>query len=315
MPEIFGSASYYGIGKILKKYSKFPVWLPLPVNVQHGFLGRRATSHDALKSAPENWYWDEETLKSHMKFFPGIKGRTVGSPFLYLLRCINRSGGSNTEKKGTIVFPAHSSAFTKVTSDFNSFADQLSELPEKFHPITICAYHIDYERGDYKPFMERGFGIVTNGSGLYDTTFLYNFINNVKDKKFAISNSHSSALYFSSALGVIAYHMGPAFDVDNKDPHTMIIDLNREGQNCLDRFPEYFSFPNANIELQQKCVMQILGQDYLLDSKEMKRILWRKAFTRNYVVTLIKTFTTRFLVSMKRFLRIPKFRLSGNENQ
>lgn len=308
MPEIFGSASYYGIGKILKQYSNFPVCLPLPVNVQHGIVGRGVSEHDALKNAPENWYWDEETFKSHLRFFPGIKGRTVGAPFLYFLRCINYSRPRLAERSGTIIFPAHSSAFVKVSSDFNSFADQISELPEKFHPITVCAYHIDFERGDYQPFIDRGFEIVTNGNNLYDTNFLYNFISNVKGKKFAISNSHTSALYFSSALDLIAYQLGPVPDVDNKDPHMMFIDLNKEGQDGLGGLRGCFAFSNEDFEKQRKYVMQVLGQDCLLDPKEMKMLLWRQTFTLKYVIALFRAFTFFFLISLKKFLRIPKFR-------
>lgn len=315
MPEIFGSASYYGIGKILRQYSDFPVWLPLPVNVQHGFLGRRVTAHDALKGAPENWYWDEETLKSHLKFYPEITGRTVGAPFLYLLRCINHSRPRSDERSGTIVFPAHSSAYMRVSSDFDLFASQLSALPEKYHPITVCAYHIDFERGDYKPFVDRRFEIVTNGDSLYDTSFLYNFIKNVKYKKYAISNSHSSALYYSSALGLIAYFMGPAFDVDDNDPNTGGVDLNREEQSCIDQFREYFAFPNAEFEMQQKCAMQILGQDYLLDPGEMKRLLWRNTITIKYFITMMKRVLFFFLIPLKKFLRIPSFRRSKSKHR
>jgi len=303
LPEIFGSASYYGIGKILRQYSNFPAFLPLPVNVQHGFLGRRVTQHDALKTAPENWYWDEGTLKSHLKFFQGITGRTVGAPFLYLLGSINYSQFSFAERSGTIVFPAHSSAFVKVSSDFNSFADQLSQLPEEFHPITVCAYHIDFERGDYQPFIDRGYEIVTNGNSLYDSSFLYNFINNVKDKKFTISNSHSSTLYYSSAMGVMAYHLGPVPEVDHRDPHKMDADLQGDEKHCLDGFREFFAFPNANFKIQHNFVMEMLGQDYLLDPKEMKKLLWRKTFTFKYLVALLRTLMFCSLAPLKKSLR------------
>ena len=307
MPEIFGSASYYGIGKILKQYSNFPVHLPLPVNVQHGIVGMRVSKHDALQNAPENWYWDKETFKAHLNFFPEIKGRTVGAPFLYLLRYLNYSRLPQSERSGTMVFPSHSSALIKVSSDFESFADQLSELPEKFHPITVCAYHIDFERGDYQPFIDRGYEIVTNGSSLYDTTFLYNFISNVKDKKFAISNSNSSSLYFSNALGVMAFQLGPDPDIDHKDPNITGIALSKEEQYGLGGFQEYFAFPNANYEVQHKLVAHLLGQDYLLSPRELKRLLWRNAFTIKYVVTMIKSVALFFLIPLKNFLRIPSF--------
>lgn len=314
MPEIFGSASYYGIGKILKQYSNFPVCLPLPVNVQHGIVGRKVSEHDALQGAPENWYWDRETCEFHISAFPGVKGRKVGAPFLYLLQYINYSKHPMAQRSGTIVFPSHSSAFVKVSADFSTFADQLNELPEKYHPITVCAYHIDFERGDYQPFIDRGFKIVTNGNSIYDTTFLYNFIDNVKDKRFSIANHISTSLYLSSAMGVVSCQMGPTPDFDNKDPHLIGVDLNKEEQRDLDEFARFFPFPDEDYKIQQKFVAEMLGQDYLLSPEEMKKLLWRNVVSIKYVIGLFKFGFITPIIFLKRFLRtsmFPRFKKSG----
>jgi hypothetical protein len=301
--EIFGSASYYGIGKILKEYSRFPVFLPLPVNIQHGFVGERVSSHDARRDAPENWFWDEKTFRLHIDSFPEIKGRTVGAPFLYLLRLVEYSELPANEKKGSIVFPSHSSAFVKVSADFNSFADQLGRLTEEFHPITICAYHIDLERGDYQPFIDRGYQVVTNGRSLYDESFLRNFLVNVKDKKYAISNIISSSLFFSNALGVISYRMGPVPDFDNKDPHLKHIEIKKEEQRDWDELGRYFVFPKVDFQFQRSCVDRILGKDLLLAPDQMRKLLWRNFFSIKYILMIFKTFIYFCINSIRKYFK------------
>ena len=311
MPEIFGSASYYGIGKILKQYSNFPAFLPLPVNVQHGYVGGWVHRHDARRDAPENWFWDEYTRKSHEKSFAGIKGRTVGAPFLYLLRNINYSSLQLEEKRGTIVFPAHSSALVKVSADFKAFAEQLERLPDEFHPITVCAYHIDLDRGIYQPFIDKGFKLVTNGSSLYEKAFQDNFINNSKDKKFAISNNICTALLFSNALGLHSYLLGPGIRLDSKDPHFQGVDQRDNAKKYRIEIAEYFTFPHADYEAQKKMVLKLLGQDHMLSSQEMNKLLWNHALSLKYILVLLKTPVLSVLFRLKAFLRIPSIRSLG----
>ena len=308
MPEIFGSASYYGIGKILKQYSNFPAFLPLPVNVQHGYVGGGVHRHDARRDAPENWFWDEYTRKSHMKSFPGIKGRTVGAPFLYLLRNINYSSLQQTEKSGTIVFPSHSSALVTASADFNAFAEQLEQLPDEFHPVTVCAYHIDLDRGVYQPFIEKGFKVVTNGRNLYEKAFQDNFIKNAKDKKFAISNNICTALCFSNALGLISYRLGPDFYIESKDPHFQEVYRRDKAEKYRAYIGEYFIFPDAEYDVQKKMVLRLLGQDHMLSPEEMNKLLWSHAISIKYAVVLIKITVLSCLFRLKAFLGIPSIR-------
>jgi hypothetical protein len=311
LPEIFGSASYYGIGKILRQYSNFPAFLPLPVNVQHGYVGGGVHRHDARRDAPENWFWDEYTRKSHMKAFPGIKGRTVGAPFLYLLRNINYSSLQKTEKSGTIVFPSHSSALVTVSADFGAFAQQLEQLPDDFHPITVCAYHIDLDRGVYQPFIDKGFKVVINGRSLYEKAFQDNFIDNAKDKKFAISNKICTALFFANALGLISYQLGPASVSEICDPHYLETIKKDKLEKYNATVEEYFTFPDAEYEVQKKFVLQQLGQDHMLSPEEMNKLLWSHAISIKYAVVLIKITVLSLLFRLKKFLRIPSIRFFG----
>lgn len=44
------------------------------------------------------------------------------------------------------------------------FYKQLKNLPEKFHPITICLHHCDIETGKLLPYIKKGFHVVPAGN-------------------------------------------------------------------------------------------------------------------------------------------------------
>lgn len=217
MKEIYSPVKFYGINQILKRYAGFPRQLPLPVHVQHGWT-IIVYELDAKEEAPENWYWSKWLENKYRAQFKSINTRAVGSPFLYLLRLMNYTEDSTSKKEGSIVFPCHSSGLVKVDCNYEEYASRLDNLPPHYKPITVCMYYLDLEKGVDKPFRERGFNIVTNGSresnSLGKNSFLERFIANTQDKLYAFSNQLGSALLFSTAMGLTSYYFGPNISID-----------------------------------------------------------------------------------------------------
>ncbi len=165
MKEFYSSVTYYGIGKIIKKYANFPEKLPLPVGIQHGWT-IFPSKHDARSDAAENWYWSNEIEQKYQQKYQGLNTKAIGAPFLYLLKIINYSELPLSQRKGSIVFPSHSSALIGMECDFHEYAAMLDSLPDEYKPITVCIYHLDRDKGLDKPFLERGFEVITNGTNL-----------------------------------------------------------------------------------------------------------------------------------------------------
>ena len=297
MRELYGSANYYGIGDIVKKYAKFPVFLPFPVAIQHGW-SNFANKHDACFDASENWYWSNRIEQQYQQKFAGLNTRAVGSPFLYLLKLMGYREDSK-QRRGSIVFPSHSANFVSMECDFEHYADLLDRLPDEYKPITVCVYHLDVDKGLDKPFADKGFEIVTNGTSIYETKFLENYILNTQNKKYAFSNQMTSALLFASAMGLKSFFHGPAFITKSTDPHLEGVDYNQYHRQWESEYRQYFAFPDCDLAAQQELAAKELGKDAVLSPWQMKWLLWRWVLTKPY----LKYLTHRLHIFLASWLR------------
>ena len=289
MREFYASARYYGIGKILRDYCGFPYYLPLPVSVQHGWYFW-AIKHDAIKHASENWYWSKDIEQKHSKAFNYIKTRTVGSPFLYLLENLKYNEVPFNMRKGSIVFPAHSASSNRAAFNYEVYANLLDQLPDIYKPITVCVYYLDLKRGITQPFIKKGFNVVSNGNSLYDEDFLLRFVNNAKDKQYALANDRTSALLYASAMGLRAYYYGPKVKrfVDIEQISEDII--RDENYNYLleeEKWNSYFIFPKFDEEIQRAYCDDILGKKNLLPRRKMKLLLFKLLFNWRYIYMIL----------------------------
>lgn len=287
MKEFFREATYYGTGKIMRLYSGFPGFLPLPVSIQHGWAMSTSPVH-AIKDAPENWYWSVEAEARYANAYPTISTRTSGAPFLYLLRLLNYQPLPVEEQQGSIVFPSHSTFQIGMVCDFDQYAAALVALPAQYHPITVCLYYTDYNQGLAEPFLRQGLPVVTNGPTHLDDNFLWNFMRNVHGKRYIFSNQMSSSLLFGVAMNLTAHFWGPEFQVFNPNKFWEHRDFNQYHRAWEEQFKDVFRFLDPDPALQKRAVAAELGQDRLLSPREMQRLLWRLTFHPNYRQQLLK---------------------------
>ncbi|MGK7894837.1 MAG: hypothetical protein AB4372_14780 [Xenococcus sp. (in: cyanobacteria)] len=295
MKEFYGSATYYGIGQIIKTYADFPAFIPLPVSIQHGWINF-ACKHDARFDAAENWYWSNRIEQKYREKFAGLNTRVVGAPFLYLLKNLNYSELSPSQRKGSIVFPSHSATLIGMECDFDKYADMLDRLSDEYKPITVCIYYLDRDKGLDKPFLERGFEVVSNGPSVYETNFLKNYIINTQDKKYAFSNQMTSALLFASAMGLKSFFYGPSFITNSIEPNIEGMNYTEHHRQWESEYSKYFAFPNCNLEAQQKFAARELGRDTMLSPSEMRRLLWHLVFKKPYLIMGLKKLIKRWII-------------------
>lgn len=291
MAEFFVGTDYYGIGQIIRAYSGFSRRLPLPVSIQHGWY-YIPSEDDAQKYASENWLWTKDMEQMQESAFKDIRTRAVGAPFLYLLKNIDYRELPLSSRKGSIVFPIHSSDFERISLDYKLYAEMLDDLPDLYKPITVCLYYLDLKQGVDDPFLRKGFTVVSNGSSLYDNDFLFNFVNNTKEKLYAFSNtdpSHpSSALIYASYMGLTSYHYGPPVKEE-----LGVADLVGFKKTAHDHIRyECFAFPGADYREQRNYSEEVLGLQYMLSAGEMKKLLYRLIFNwRYFFVVFIRLVT------------------------
>lgn len=281
MKEFFREATYYGTGKIMRLYSGFPRVLPLPVSIQHGWAMGTSPVH-AIKEAPENWYWSVEAEARYADAYPTIGTRTSGAPFLYLLRWLNYQPLPVAEQQGSIVFPSHSAYAIDMVCDFDQYATALVALPAAYHPITVCLYYTDYNRGLAEPFLRQGLPVITNGPTHLDDNFLWNFVRNVHGKRYIFSNQMSSSLLFGATMNLTAHFWGPEFQAFNPREFWKDRNFNQYHRTWEARFQEVFRFPDPDPVRQKRVVAEELGNARMLSPRQMRRLLWQLIFHAKY---------------------------------
>jgi len=302
MRELFFPTTFYGNGDIIRKYCRFTTLLPLPILLQHGW-NIKPTNHDAVTDAPENWYWNEKLRELYTTSFPQLSTRAVGAPFLYLLELLKYRELPIDTRKGSIVFPSHSSALCEMNCDFQEYATILEQLPEEYKPITVCLYHIDQEKGFDKIFLDRGFSITSNGKGIHDKYFLYNFIENTKNKRFAFSNQMTSALLYASVMGLTSYFLGPKFFINITDPEYYQSNYNDSLREWEQNCQQYFIFPNCDRTRQKMFAEQELGKDIMLNPIQMQRSLWNLTLHPKFLrPILMRTFLKTPILFFKKLI-------------
>ncbi len=281
MQEFFREATYYGTGKIMRLYSSFPRWLALPVSIQHGWAMSTSPVH-AVEKAPENWYWSVAAEQRYANAYPKISTRPSGAPFLYLLQVLGYTPLPTTAQQGSIVFPSHSTFQIDMVCDFDHYAAQLAALPEQYHPITVCLYYTDHERGLAEPFLRHGFPVVTNGQTHLDDAFLWNFVQNVHGQRYIFSNQMSSSLLFGAAMNLTAHFWGPEFQVFNPNKFWEQRDFNQYHRGWEATYREVFRFPDPDLAHQKQVVEAELGKAQMLSPRQMRSLLWRLTLHAKY---------------------------------
>jgi len=281
MKEFYPGNSFYGHGNIIRKYARFPHWLPLPVCIQHGWM-LKPMLHDARTDAAENWYWSSGLAERYKKEYPYINFRIVGAPFIYCLKNINYQHCNNAARNGSIVFPFHSTENIFLNSDVDKYCYLLNRLPDSYKPITICIYHNDKKKGIGNLFSNNGFKVVCNGDDPCDDNFLYSFVKNVQGKKYLISNEWSTAMHYGAILGCQINLYGPKVKI-----------LKSEDENFSEKFRDaflgfnkdnrkYFTIENSDKKNQHTIAAKELGYQYVLSKMKMLFLLWRLVFTPQY---------------------------------
>ncbi|MFW6296279.1 MAG: hypothetical protein ACOC04_03705 [Halothece sp.] len=141
-------------------------------------------------------------------------------------------------------------------------------------------YYLDLDKGYDKPFVKRGFPVVSNGSRDYkplgENSFLENFISHTKNKLYAFSNQLGSALFFANAMGLTSFYFETEINVDvSGSPLYKNLDVNQKFKENKTQFAHYFKFPDCDLVKQTEIVDRELGRDFMLSPAEMRNALWR----------------------------------------
>jgi hypothetical protein len=268
--EVFAPNEFYGGDRVIKLYARVPPDRPLKLVVPHGivFNDSYVWQAEAQSSLPAVFAYSEARARAYSRRTRKVVFRSA-VPFAYAARLI---GTPPEQRRGTLVFPGHSTHHVTVEADFECMAEALLRLEARFQPVTVCIYWRDYELGRHRPFAERGLAVVSAGH-IYDPVFLIRLAHLLSAHRYAASNEVGSSLCYSVIAGcsffvlpdIAATRTGSAEDLrsDLSQP-----DAAHAGIDAA------FAQPGAEpAPEQQRIVAGLAGLEHVLDAQQMRDCL------------------------------------------
>ena len=120
----------------------------------------------------------------------------------------SQSDLSNIKKKlgkTLLVFPMHSWPGVENEFDNDEFVQEIERLKPQFETILVCLYYMDIRRGKHKPFVEKGYTIVCNGSR-FDTYFISRHRDLIEISDVTMSNGIGTHVGYSICLNRPHYY-------------------------------------------------------------------------------------------------------------
>lgn len=205
----FSETRNYGINEIIKQYTRFPWYLPLPAHLEHGWTPlQEALKSDLQTNKPLMLVYSKRRAQAWKKQ-SSTPVAVMGSPFIHYKNMHQIT--KQADAKGTVVFPSHSTY--KVLSQFSieEYCKELKNLPREFQPITICLFWLDFINKKADIYRKFGFDVVSAGHKFsIGQDFVKNFYCILRAHKYATSNEVGSYTFCAIDLGLPFFLTGKA---------------------------------------------------------------------------------------------------------
>jgi len=272
--EIHTPNDFYGNASVLKRYAGFPGWYSLKAVLEHG-VTVRDNMWDVDRNAilPVN-FANSETRAELQTEVSGKLSIPVGFAFLYAKQLLQQMHPQAPDRRGTVVFPSHSTHFIKSKSDHSRMADFLRNLPEKYHPVSICTYWKNYLEGDHLEYQKQGFQILSAGH-MFDADFQLRLYDICRRHKYAASNVFGSHLPISISSGCRYFFVKADSENDVPDEYQGALDCGTKGLKHATQ-TAYSLFSGAGEETtpeQQEFASNMIGENCLKTPAELRRLI------------------------------------------
>lgn len=293
----YGVTENYSQGRIYREYARFPKWKSLWVYSEHGIEFDIVGQHEVDNDAEALFVFSEGKLQNYKK----VSAKPVYQvlhPFVWY----RRAYGIQREKhaKGTIAFPAHSTAHWDSIFDIYAYIEQLQSLPEEMQPVCVCLYVDDIWKGRHKIFMESGIPVYSAGNAR-DIRFVDRYYEILRHFKYATSNFIGSYSFYSVEMGIPFSLHGdiPLFYSSRRDDwDTTLSDPEKEARRLFSGI--YLNITDA----QKEFVTSKLNLKEHLSREEMRQILVTAYDKKgNVYKDLIKYSSRRIRFLVKRALQ------------
>ena len=275
-PELHQQNDYYGQAHILKTYAGIKTDRSLKFVVEHGIhlddIVWNVDTESPLSAIASCSEWRGDVLR-------GETNKSVmptGFGYLYAMdtaRAIAGPDPSDSVRRGTLVFPCHSTHSITTTFDQRSYAKRLKSLPEEYQPVYICGYWKDILDGRLDAYEEQGLPVVTCGH-MYDSEFMLRFHDLCRQFRYTVSNSIGTHLFQSVASGCRFFFLASTpieYDIPDGD-RPQCGQFNPMFRAAEQQAKALFSSPQSCVTQEQKdFVDHYIGTRHKLSRTDMRR--------------------------------------------
>ena len=296
-PWLYWTAELYSVGKIYRKISWYPKFLPLYIYSDHGVhRSPSLAKHECDNGSNIHFVFNptrENTPKGCAK-----KVYLVTHPWVSYRKKLQYSPSQNS--KGTLVFLSHSTSSTEYHEENQEkyFAD-LKQLPERYKPLVICMHMHDINKGYHKKYRKYNIPIITFGN-TSSVNYVDEFYLTTTKFKYATSNTPGSQLYFCIEMGMPYFLFGdvPTL-INHSDPNFPLGTYNPSSnseQEIINIEHTLFMHKNDRITVEQRIFVEwMLGLTSNKTRYSITYLIWYEFFRNfnRFMKLYIKNFSER----------------------
>jgi hypothetical protein len=298
IPEPYWTTTIYSLGKYLREYGYYPSWLPLCVYTDHGMRGsHKPAKHELASDAPVQLCHSPET-KLEWEKHSEKPCYIMFSPFVFYRK--KQDLKVSQYANGTLAFLAHTTPDIEDATDLEIYIRELNQLPEEFHPVSVCLHMHDINKGVHRVFEKHEITVYTAGNSS-DDRFAERFYEIVRNFRYATSTIPGSYLYYCIEMGVpFSLYGTPATFVNRNDsnlPKGKMVPC-----QTISRVYELFSGVFTGISEQQKMYVETsLGLNSSLSRIRMAGVLYLSFFKWLFSTRGIKFIWKWFVATYKKY--------------
>ena len=272
---IYGANNNYGFSRCRKHFAGLPPTQLIYSVVPHGASAYRGSEGTLVAPVQELSPKIPCILASTEACAQAFRNSgkqqvvTIGLASLYALLCIQQHEPPAAHE-GSLFMRIHGTAACRLMADDASLIAQLKRLPQRYHPIRVCAHWNDWHLGHYKLYEEAGFEVVGAGH-LRDDLFIWRHWHLLNSHQRLITSGGGTHVWHAVQLGLpvelvqapYRYHVAPSFQ--------QAIGADRALQELMQaHFNLNLEAPNAQ---QKQLAERRLGTRYLRTPEALKLIL------------------------------------------
>lgn len=300
--EIHRSNDFYGQAALLKQYADLDPEYSLKAVLEHG-VNMSGEVWDNDSQAPLPLILAHSTArKKILDSLCPMKAAVAGFGFLYALQLVQQQHPIDTDRKGTLVFPCHSTHVTTNRFDHAEFAEKLASLPDEYKPVDICLYWKNFLLGESAEYEKRGLNVVSAGH-MFDNLFLPRLADLCRRYRYATANEVGTHIFSSVSAGCRFFYTRSGPVVRSCPDEERKNDMMDDRYHSLTmKTQQLFAHPVDEITPEQdQFVREMIGTDHLLSPEQLRKVLNRAE--RLYRRRKLGQWAARKLSKFKRIKR------------